>query len=413
MNWSREKARSSERASDFASMVFPTPGKSSMITWPSASRQRTQSRACRAARGRRARGSRRRARATSAADAATARIRATRLPSCAPRAAAPPRRGSPRRSRSFGAFATLALARRAMTSTTSLSGASKPMSGRADVVVDDEVDVLVVEHLLACALETGLARLGPEADEHLPVALRCSPSAREDVGRRLELDRPRLAVLRRACRRRLGRPVVGDGGGHQDDVGVRARPSASRSRSAAVGVSTTSTPAGAGTARFAASSVTSAPRARRLRGERDAHAARRAVAEEADGVERLARAACADEHASPPSSVRVAPPEELLDARAISSGSAIRPTPDLALGELALLRPDELDSARRAASRRWPASPGAPTCAVFIAGATSTGPRCASAASVRTSSASPCASRASVFAVSGATTSRSARSRCG
>ncbi len=37
----------------------------------------------------------------------------------------------------------------------------------------------------------------------------------------------------------------------------------------------------------------------------------------------------------------------------------------------------------------------------------------ASAASVRTSSAIPCASRASVFAVHGATTSRSARSRCG
>ena len=49
----------------------------------------------------------------------------------------------------------------------------------------------------------------------------------------------------------------------------------------------------------------------------------------------------------------------------------------------------------------------------FIAGATRNGPRCASAASVRTLSASPCASFASVFAVSGATTSRSACARCG
>src|SRR4051812_7417747 len=44
VNWSREKSQSSERASAFASIVFPTPGKSSMIRWPSATRQRTTSR---------------------------------------------------------------------------------------------------------------------------------------------------------------------------------------------------------------------------------------------------------------------------------------------------------------------------------------------------------------------------------
>ena len=49
----------------------------------------------------------------------------------------------------------------------------------------------------------------------------------------------------------------------------------------------------------------------------------------------------------------------------------------------------------------------------FIAGATSTGPRWARAASVSTLSAIPWASFASVFAVQGATTSRSARVRCG
>jgi hypothetical protein len=32
VNWRREKRQSSERASAFASIVFPTPGKSSMIT---------------------------------------------------------------------------------------------------------------------------------------------------------------------------------------------------------------------------------------------------------------------------------------------------------------------------------------------------------------------------------------------
>src|SRR2546423_5672368 len=43
VNWSREKEQSTERASAFASVVFPTPGKSSIIRWPSASRQRTVS----------------------------------------------------------------------------------------------------------------------------------------------------------------------------------------------------------------------------------------------------------------------------------------------------------------------------------------------------------------------------------
>ena len=44
VNWSRENEQSSERASAFASIVFPTPGKSSMIRCPSATRQRTTSR---------------------------------------------------------------------------------------------------------------------------------------------------------------------------------------------------------------------------------------------------------------------------------------------------------------------------------------------------------------------------------
>src|SRR5207244_604191 len=44
VNCMREKETSSERASAFASIVFPTPGKSSRIRWPSPTRQRTQSR---------------------------------------------------------------------------------------------------------------------------------------------------------------------------------------------------------------------------------------------------------------------------------------------------------------------------------------------------------------------------------
>src|SRR6188508_2562536 len=41
VNWRREKEQSIERASAFASIVFPTPGKSSMIRCPAATRQRT------------------------------------------------------------------------------------------------------------------------------------------------------------------------------------------------------------------------------------------------------------------------------------------------------------------------------------------------------------------------------------
>src|SRR3954453_5751003 len=41
VNCMRENEQSTERASALASIVFPTPGKSSMIRWPSATRQRT------------------------------------------------------------------------------------------------------------------------------------------------------------------------------------------------------------------------------------------------------------------------------------------------------------------------------------------------------------------------------------
>src|SRR2546423_9970631 len=44
VNWMREKEQSTDRASAFASIVFPTPGKSSMIRCPSATRQSTTSR---------------------------------------------------------------------------------------------------------------------------------------------------------------------------------------------------------------------------------------------------------------------------------------------------------------------------------------------------------------------------------
>src|SRR5437879_3275287 len=44
VNWIREKDTSRERARALASIVFPTPGKSSRIRWPSATRQSTHRR---------------------------------------------------------------------------------------------------------------------------------------------------------------------------------------------------------------------------------------------------------------------------------------------------------------------------------------------------------------------------------
>src|SRR5262249_32222292 len=57
-----------------------------------------------------------------------------------------------------------------------------------DVVVDDEVDVLLVEHP-PLAIEPGLPVLGAEGDEDLPRPLALAEGPR-DVGRRLELERP-------------------------------------------------------------------------------------------------------------------------------------------------------------------------------------------------------------------------------
>ena len=191
-----------------------------------------------------------------------------------------------------------------------------------------------------------------------------------------------------------------------------ARASASRARSPAVGVSTTVTPAGAGTARFAASNVTSAPRRR----------ASSATATPMRPDDRLPtyRTASSGSRVPPaetttrlPRSGLVACERRSSSTRSrMSSGSAIRPIPSSPSASSPSTGPTNSTSrARSVATFACVAS-----CVhirVFIAGATSTGPACASAASVSRSSASPWAKRARVFAVSGATTSRSARRRCG
>ena len=102
VNWRRENDRSSERATDFASIVFPTPGKSSMMRCPSAMRQRTHSSSvARGARTERSRFSTTRS-TTSAAERAATGPSARAASVIPPRVAAPPRREQPPRSRSSG-----------------------------------------------------------------------------------------------------------------------------------------------------------------------------------------------------------------------------------------------------------------------------------------------------------------------
>ena len=88
---------------------------------------------------------------------------------------------------------------------------------------------------------------------------------------------------------------------------------------------------------------------------------------------------------------------------------------DLALCELARLRPDD-HGAALAQQRDAACVAGCSHIRTFIAGATTRRPASASAASVRTLSARPCASFASVFAEHGAThhhPRRAGASRCG
>src|SRR5438876_812385 len=78
--------------------------------------------------------------------------------------------------------------------------------------------------------------------------------------------------------------------------------------------------------------------------ERDAHAARRAVADEADGVDRLACAAGADEHT--PAGQRPGVAEQRLDPRRDVLRLRHPPDSPLALGHLALVGLDQLGAAR-------------------------------------------------------------------
>src|SRR5689334_849743 len=160
VNCMREKETSSERASAFANIVFPTPGKSSRIRCPSLTRQRTQRRsvssgACRT----RARLSTR-ARTLSAASVVSTRSGSlTQQLLC---------RIYDRRGDSvFRRLCHSALAGGGDQHDLVLLAVEADVA-TAHVVVDDEIDAFAVQFLARAreALRPGLCR---EADQHLTV----------------------------------------------------------------------------------------------------------------------------------------------------------------------------------------------------------------------------------------------------
>ena len=145
---------------------------------------------------------------------------------------------------------------------------------------------------------------------------------------------------------------------------------------------------------------------RRLLGERQAHPARRAVADEAHRVDRLARAAGRDQHAQPVERARRV--RRRLERR-LDRGQDLRRLGQPPHPPLALRREPPGARGRRSGRRASAAAPGSPgwpgarTCGCSSPGASTSGAVLASAALVSRLSASPSASFASVFAEAGAT----------
>ena len=103
--------------------------------------------------------------------------------------------------------------------------------------------------------------------------------------------------------------------------------------------------------------------ARRLGGQREAHPAARAVADEAHRVERLARAARRDQHPHAVERAAARRPATISIASRIAAGSARRPTPH-SPREASGPVPGSITCTPRSRSRSRgsPASPGARTC---------------------------------------------------
>ena len=189
---------------------------------------------------------------------------------------------------------------------TRLVSVPKPEPGLGHVVRDEQVDALAPE-LVGGPLERARLRGEPDQDrDRLQRLARGGAVAVEAVGDPGDLGeevrgRLQLGASGRRSRGELGlgrvdRPEVGDGRGHDQRVeagGRRPDPgSGAAARRAARRSSRPGRPSAAGgrsTSTFAATSVTRAPRSSAASAIGDAHPAGRAIADEADRVDRLAR----------------------------------------------------------------------------------------------------------------------------
>ena len=232
------------------------------------------------------------------------------------------------------------------------------MSCSPDVVVDDEVGVLRLEHG-ALSLEPVLTVLGSEHDEDLPRRFRsASRLATSSVGASSTVQA--RSSFGRLAAMRLGRPVVGDRGGEQRRRRRRraqARRRASPRRSASESSRRRAAPR---PARLAASRITSAPRRR----------ASSASATPMRPDERLPTNRTLSSGSRVPPAVTSTrlpasdPGASSCSTRAaISSGSASRPTPHSPSASSPSSGPTSSTPRRTQRLRRSHASRGAPTCA--------------------------------------------------
>src|SRR3954469_22564718 len=316
VHWTRANCSSMDRASARASVVLPTPGRSSSRMWPSAAMQtsawsRTSVRTSTAPVS--AWATRRdRATAVSSSESATrsgssmlamvegGRARARGRTLC---------RGALLRAQIVDGLEHRA-GHRGLRRSRHMTLAAGGHDGHlvldafeadvlpADVVDDDRVEALAAQ-LVAAVLDRALAVLGGEADERLarPAG---GGEGRDDVVGALEGQRQRVAlVLLELGLRRLARAVIGDRGRHQHDVRGGERGLAGVLQLGGGRDVDVAHPRGAleGDVRGDHGDV-GAERGGLL-GQREAHPARAAVADEADGVDRLAGAAGGDEDAQP------------------------------------------------------------------------------------------------------------------
>src|SRR5918997_87433 len=198
VNCRRENETSSERASAFASIVLPTPGKSSRIRCPSLTRLSTQSRSVLSG----ACTTRARLSVTACIVSAAVALSTRCLPGSLTQellCSVDDRRGDA----VLRCLGDPLLACGGQQYHLVVIRVETDVVAR-DVVEHNEIDALALE-LLARARETFVATVGRKADEHLAVEAPRRERA-QDVSGRLELDVPRLGALRALGFGRLSGP---------------------------------------------------------------------------------------------------------------------------------------------------------------------------------------------------------------